>query len=200
MSGRRGLVVSLLLIGLAAAALLMVGSRTWWTVTVTAPGAPTTAVAVTGRHAASAATGLGLLGLAAVAGVLATRGLWRRLVGAVVALAGLGAIWSVSVGAGERGWRADVTRSTSDGVHLVATRSAWPWTALAAAVVMAAGGLVVVAFGHRWPGWSGRYEAGAAPRPAADSQAAPHELWDALDRGEDPTASPDVAPSTDLPE
>jgi uncharacterized membrane protein (TIGR02234 family) len=199
-SGRRGLVVSLALIGLGAATLLMVASRTWWTVSVTTAGSPTTRVVVVGRHAASAATGLGLLGLAALAGVLATRGLWRRLVGAVVALAGLAAIWSVWVGGGDRGWRTYATRATSDGVHVVAARAAWPWVALAAAVLMTIGGLLVAVVGHRWPGWSGRYDGAAPPQPTPAATAAPHELWDALDRGEDPTASPDVAPSADLPE
>jgi uncharacterized membrane protein (TIGR02234 family) len=199
-SGRRGLVAALVLIALGAATLLMVASRTWWKVTVATPGAPTTTEVVAGSHAASAAVGFGLLGLAAVAGVLATRGVWRRLVGVIVALAGLAAAWSVWLGRGDGGWRGALNHSTPTGGQIVAVRAAWPWVALGAAVALTAGGVLVAAFGHRWPGWSGRYDADRQGPAVREQRAAPHEMWDALDRGEDPTASPDVAPGADLPE
>jgi len=202
MTGRRGLVLSLVLVAGGATAVLLAAGRPWWTVTVHAARLPTTTDTVTGSVAAPATIGLGVLGLAAVAAVLATRGGWRQAVGVVVALAGLAAVASAWSGRGVAGSHHVASTAGAGGVSLVAVRSAWPWLALLGALGMVVGGALVVAFGARWPGWSGRYDAPgpAADAPGATTAAAPHELWDALDRGEDPTASPDVAVAPDLPE
>lgn len=217
--------MSLVLIVTGAGVLLVTAGTRWWTVTVHRGGFPSVTHIVTGRSGAPATVGLGLLGLAAAAGILATAGLWRRAVGVVVLLAGVGATWATVVMMRPSAWMHAIGwDSGSDGLTVVAVRSAWPWVALAAALSMTAGGIAVATFGGRWPGWSGRYdvgttpaapvtapmttpEAGAAAAPEAGPVAAagaeapaPHEIWDALDRGEDPTASPDVTQRPDLPE
>jgi uncharacterized membrane protein (TIGR02234 family) len=56
---------------------------------------------------------------------------------------------------------------------------------VAAGLLLAAGGLVTVVRGARWPGMSSRYERGATPRQTVPSDSA--GMWKALDRGEDPT-------------
>ncbi len=56
-------------------------------------------------------------------------------------------------------------------------------TALAGAVLVGLGGLLVALRARRWPQPRGRYEA----RPPR-STGTPRDAWDALDRGEDPTA------------
>jgi uncharacterized membrane protein (TIGR02234 family) len=200
-SRRGGYVTALLLIAIGAAVLLLSTMRPWWTVTVTSAGTPATTEVVDGRHAASATVGLAVLGLAGIAGVLATKGLWRRLVGAIVALAGLAAALAAQSATGKGGWQGAVSVSASPTITLTATHSAWPYVALAAAVLMLIGGALVAAFGGRWPGWSSRYDApSAASGTTAATEPTAHDLWDALDRGEDPTASPDVPPRRDLPE
>ncbi len=116
-------------------------------------------------HGEAAARGGGLFALAAVGGVVATRGLGRRLVGVVTALVGVlvvatGEAWSVATG----------------GTLLVLAGAATAWRAT------------------RWPSLSGRYDAGAGGTARAGSNPArrSHDLWDALDRGEDPTREDEV--------
>ena len=113
----------------------------------------------------TAARGGGLFALAAVGGVLATRSLGRRLVGVVTVLVGV-----LVVVAGEA-WSV-----VTGGVLLVLAGAGTAWRAT------------------RWPSMSGRYDAGA--RAAAAAGANPtrrsHDLWDALDRGEDPTGEDEV--------
>jgi uncharacterized membrane protein (TIGR02234 family) len=54
-------------------------------------------------------------------------------------------------------------------------------------------GLLALRYGRLWPGMSGRYERGGAPRPqrrpAPVDPDRPEDLWKALDRGEDPTGA-----------
>jgi len=199
---RRGLVVSLVLVVVGGTGLLLAASRTWWTVTVHSAGLPATTQTLTGRQAAPATVGLGVLGLAAAAGVLATAGWWRRLIDGIVLVAGTAAAVSAWSLLAASGWQRAIGWEAASG-SVVALRSAWPLIAMGAGVVMAVGGGLGIGYGHHWPGWSARYDGGGAaaatPTPAS-SASAPHELWDALDRGEDPTASPDVAAAPDLPE
>jgi LPXTG-motif cell wall-anchored protein len=105
---------------------------------------------------------LGLVALAGAGALLATRGLVRAAVGVLLLFCGFGLI------AGAAG-------------HLP---GGWPVaTALGGLLVAGAGGLTLVR-GRRWPALGTRYErpAGAARSPQTDA-----ELWDALDRGDDPT-------------
>ena len=53
---------------------------------------------------------------------------------------------------------------------------------LAGGVLLAAAGIQVMVLGARWPALGARYEAPGGPR-RTDA-----DVWDALDRGEDPTA------------
>lgn len=106
---------------------------------------------------------LGLVALAGAGALLATRGLVRAAVGVLLLLCGFGLI------AGAAG-------------HLP---GGWPvTTALGGLLVAGAGGLAL-ARGRRWPALGARYD-----RPAGATARAPKsgaELWDALDRGDDPT-------------
>jgi len=109
---------------------------------------------------------MGWLLLAAVAALFATTGWVRRVVGFVICAAGLTAA-------------ADLGRAITDGGQSWAL---WLGLGLTASVVALATGVVVVAHGGRWPGWSRRFD------PARDSGPTdPLDQWRALDRGEDPT-------------
>jgi hypothetical protein len=98
---------------------------------------------------------LALVAGAGVAGVLAARGLMRRVVGVLLVLAG---VLAVVVG-------------LQDG----------SLAAVAGGTCTVAGGAWAAWRGPGWTRMSSRYERAAA---VDDS---PHALWDALDRGEDPT-------------
>ena len=76
--------------------------RTWQTVHDAAPGpaARRRAATLTGRTVDAAPTALALVALAGVVAVLATRGPARRVVGAVLALAGVGLVWRALASAG----------------------------------------------------------------------------------------------------
>jgi hypothetical protein len=106
---------------------------------------------------------LGLVALAGAGALLATRGLVRAAVGVLLLLCGFGLI------AGAAG-------------HFP---GGWPVaTALGGLLVAGAGGLALVR-GRRWPALGARYD-----RPAGAAARAPQsgaEVWDALDRGDDPT-------------
>jgi hypothetical protein len=106
------------------------------------------------------AKGGALFCLAAIGGVLATRRLGRRLVGVGVVVVG-----AVVVVVGDR----TVVRLSG--------------------LLMLLAGVLVAWFGPGWSELSSRYDAGGGTGPGGGAPARrPHDLWDALDRGEDPTA------------
>lgn len=112
--------------------------------------------------------GAALFCLAAIGGVLATRRIGRRLVGVAVVLVG--------------------------GLAVVASHL---WLVRLSGLLMVAAGVLVTWLGPRWAGLSSRYQGAGEGGPAPGQDAGPPEpggsgrpqdLWDALDRGEDPTA------------
>jgi hypothetical protein len=82
-------------------------------------------------------------------------------------------------------------RDTAVAVHVAPT---WPVLALLAGVLGVAAGVGTVLRGRGWPGMGRRYERDAAAvlPPATDEDRA-QAAWQALDRGEDPTGTTEVA-------
>ncbi|MGN6333152.1 MAG: Trp biosynthesis-associated membrane protein [Motilibacteraceae bacterium] len=191
-------VVALGALALGGALLLGAAGRTWATVrSRPAPGLPAVVDRVTGASLAPGVTAVGLLALAAVAGLLAVRGVARQLVGLVVLAAGVAALAYAVAGA-----RAT---PTTDGTVEAVSHGAWPWVAALGGALVAAAGALAVLHGRRWSALSSRYERsagssgasversaeGGSPQPTSEgSLAGGKELWDALDRGEDPTERP----------
>jgi Tryptophan-associated transmembrane protein (Trp_oprn_chp) len=179
--GRRELGAVLVTLGLASAVLLLAAGRTWVR-TAADTGRLEAARSQSGSSLAPGLPALALVGLAGVVAVLATRGRLRQAVGVVVALAGLGAL-ALAVAAPPDD--ADAT--------------GWRWVAVVAAAVVALTGVVVAVRGAGWPTMSGRYDAPAAvaasdpaappagPAAPAAGPAADRSLWDAIERGDDPT-------------
>jgi hypothetical protein len=98
---------------------------------------------------------------------------------ALVALAGAAAVLAA------RGWMRRLVGVVLfvTGVAAVVLGVAAPaWAAVLGGVAVAVGGVWVVG---RGPGWSRLSERYVRDSPPSD---APHALWDALDRGEDPTS------------
>lgn len=151
----------------------------------------------TGHAVSGAGTAAALLALAAVLAVIAVPARLRPLVGLAVAAAG--------------GYAAVAALDSFAVPGLTVTP--WPAVAGAAGVAQLFGGLALTWWSPRWRGLSHRYDRAAAPAapgaaapaspPAAAPGAAPGvvpeavaggsrgtdgvTLWDALDRGEDPT-------------
>ncbi|WP_158088540.1 Trp biosynthesis-associated membrane protein [Thermoactinospora rubra] len=175
MTGRRELWLWLAGTALGCGLALLAAGREW---AVATGGTP---AAATGAELSPALTPVALAGLAGVVAVLATRGLGRRLVAAVVALCGLAAVLAAWSATSAGRVRAELSE------QLVAApawqTTVWPAVAVVGGVLTLAGGLLAVVRGGRWAGMSDRYGR-RAPRERDTS------LWEALDRGEDPTDRP----------
>lgn len=147
--------------------------------------------APTGGDLSPVLTPVALAGLAGVVAVLASKGTGRRVVGAVLALCGAGAAaatWTALGASDVTGWLAE--QNALRGATDVPWESAplWPAVAAAGALLMLAGGVTAIVRGARWAGMSARYDRaqgtpGAAKAQVSDDRA----LWEALDRGDDPT-------------
>jgi hypothetical protein len=109
--------------------------------------------------------GLALVALAGFAGAVAVGGWGKRLVGALVVLAGL---------------LAGGATVSADGT------GPGRWIALLGAVLLVAAGALVVRLTARLPTLGARYRS-AAPRGASGDR--DKDMWDGLSRGQDPTVS-----------
>ncbi|MET9389201.1 TIGR02234 family membrane protein [Streptomyces sp. NPDC006624] len=194
-AGRLSLAVALLCGALGAAVTLLATRQQWSQGTATVAGGsfPLTAKGsdVTGVPAA-----LAIVGLAALVAVFAVRRAGRFVVAGLLALSGAGTVVAALLGASdssaldEQAARASGDTSASVGAL---SHTAWPYAAVAGGVLILLAGLLALRYGRLWPGMSGRYERGGAPRPRRTARAAdpdrPEDLWKALDRGEDPTGA-----------
>lgn len=178
----------------AGGALGLVASARTWGAAAVDDGLVTTTVQVSGRELVPLGPAVALLALAAVVAVPATRRTGRRLVGAVLATAGLvTAAWAAVVTTDLTARTAQWVGSSGGDVTGVQTAPAWAVLATAAAVLIAGTGLAVLIRGAGWPALGRRYERRAArldPPAAGDPSdlRAGRETWDAMDRGEDPTS------------
>jgi uncharacterized membrane protein (TIGR02234 family) len=171
---------------LAGSALLLLASGRPWTrvIVEVAPQLPRSTVAATGRDLAPLAAGAGIAGLAAVAGAVATRGWLRRSIGGLAAMFGLGA--TLSCASGRFGPRA----VTVAGRVVSEETTLWPAVGVAGGALLLVGGVLVAVRGHRWAAMGRRYDPPAA-RTVREGVATRDsgELWDAIDRGDDPTVA-----------
>lgn len=175
----RGLRAALFGCLLSGALILLAAGRPW--VDVSYPDRPRT---VSGSAFVGSLTTWGLVALAGVVAVAATRR-WGRIPvgGALVAAGASVAALSVDV------IRDVELRVLEDAVLRRLTHAptaveltGWPYVAVLAGGLLALTGVLVAARGPRWAGLSAKYDA-PADRPRTDA-----DLWAALDRGEDPTA------------
>ena len=192
--------LALLLVAVGAVLLLVGFGRTWVTATSAQDGLPRIVVALSGLDLEPLGAALPLVALAGIAGLVATRGAWRRAVGALLLLTGAtGAVLAVRAGltltdpAGEGstvdrlvGERLGVAVS---GVPVVTT--SWWLPAALGGVLVAAGGLLALLHGSRWPTMGRRYD---RDRPASAGEGREESAWDLLDRGVDAAAEAPAAP------
>jgi uncharacterized membrane protein (TIGR02234 family) len=175
---------------------LFAAGRTWLRLAAgrTAP-LPDVVVSLSGKDLEPLVAGLSVVGLAGVVGLLATRRRGRVVVAAILALSGLAVLVTAltrlaAPGAGEvHDLLVDSGRAAGVAPGAAVAATAYPgWAVLAAAggLLLALGGLAALLRSRRWPTMSARYEtpAARADRPRTDAA-----VWDALDRGDDPTVS-----------
>ncbi len=184
---------ALLLDLVGAVGALLIALQTWQTITTPRPEPfHADVLHASGRTVSSAPFALALVALAGVVAVLATRGVWRRVVGLVLAVDGALLVWQAIVAAAPVGTvRA---RSIVAAVHeavgegsappRVSTHVVWPALTVVCGVLIVLAGVLAAWRGHRWQAMSARYESDSGAREATRNAAG---LWSALDRGEDPT-------------
>lgn len=181
-TGGRRLLAYTVGVCVAGAGLALFAATRVWSVQVTArPGLSDLRTARTGAAQVPWLTALALVALAGAGALLATRGLPRRALGLLLLLAGAGTAAGAVTG------RAAVAAGSAGAGAVV-----WPVACVAGAVAVMLGGWWTVRHGHRWPALGARYErpSGTAVTrtPAGQAGADTRTAWDALDRGEDPTA------------
>ena len=185
MRGRRGLSTAVLLCLAGSSVVLVAAGRSWVDLEVPAgPLADARTDPYTGTDLVPGVSALGLVGLAGVVALAATRRVGRSLVGLVLLATGAGVVAAV-VSAHGTALAEELSRQTSDAVASV---TAWSSVTAVGGVLLLAAGALTVARGRSWPALGQRYEAPAAAPAAVPARAATERgLWEALDRGEDPT-------------
>jgi len=172
---------------LAAAGALAASSRlTWFAADVPAAGRASVRVTVTGADATAGLDGVGLLAVAGVAAAVALAGPARRMLGAVLALAGvwLGAVVAATAAPTGAEIAALPTAPAGGAVPAVVAATAAPALAAAGVALLIAAGGALALVEPRLPRFGARYAAVQAPRAGVDPGRA---AWDALDAGRDPT-------------
>jgi uncharacterized membrane protein (TIGR02234 family) len=182
--------VLMLLLGAAGAGLALLAVRQGWARAVyhEPKPLPSQSITVTGQDLVPAAGALALAGLACLAAIIATRGVLRRVAGAVLALCGVGAVVAASgslsaariiaaasskvsssasvasggsgstTGGSSTGSSAGAVVTGDSSVHTVLLGVPWRVAVFAGAAALIAAGLLTVWRGTRWPVMSGRYE------------------------------------------
>lgn len=195
--GAAGKAVAALLSAAGAGLVLMSADRDWAHGTITAP--VRLAVDAAGSTVTGVPFALGLAGLAGAIALFAVRRVGRYAVGAILLCAGLGAMAEVFAHLGHLD-KALIAQATAQSLGSTAVQvsgiaqTAWPYLTVLGGLLLALGGAYTLARGHEWSGLSTRYEvpapadqAGpAAPVPVAEQTN--RDLWDAINRGGDPTA------------
>lgn len=205
-------------LGAAGAALVLLSVRQGWAhvTTMAVAPLPAGAVSVSGQDLVPVAGALGLVSLAGLAAVVATRRLARRLVGALLTVSGAVTVAMVSVhlttaevlaaahgaalsqaGSVTSGGASGVSPGAAPGGALPGVSAAgqvamagFPWRGLAAlgALAVLAVGVAVMWRGAQWPAMSSRYDrAGGPPGEQPLPGTDPASLWESLSRGMDPT-------------
>lgn len=194
-AARREYTGALLLLAAGGVLGLVAASRPWGTARLSS-SLSVTSTTVSGSDLLPLVPAAALVALAAVVAVPAVRRVGRRIVGGVLAVLGvlqavLAAVVLPDLGGRVRDWLAaspDDLGSAAD----VTTSPGWAVAVAVAGLLVAAAGALVTVHGPGWPSMGARYErTGSRPRrePAARKPAEGNRAtWDALDRGDDPTA------------
>lgn len=174
---------NLILIELISSVVVLITlGRPWVAATYTETGFPSVSLSLSANQLNSSINGLALAAIASALGAIATRGLFRRIVGVVIAALGIGIITmtinlvsNIDTYVGSKFEQA-IGREVSG---WVSETSHYGLLVIPAGFVIALCGLVIT-FKSFDTGMSQRYER----NPSHESELTP---WQALDQGIDPT-------------
>jgi hypothetical protein len=170
--GARELAGTVLAVAGAAGLVLFAAGRTWQASAADRPAPlPPQLVTVSGGALAPLLPALALVALAGAGALLASRGGGRRAVAVLLLICGV----------------VMATAMIAVWPQVDGDRVGWPVLSVLGCLVIGAAGVAAWLRSPGWPSMGSRYEAAAsrAAKPAA--QPGNGQLWDALDRGEDPT-------------
>ncbi|WP_338747797.1 Trp biosynthesis-associated membrane protein [Janibacter alittae] len=185
---------AVVLLAIAAGIIMLAAGRAdWITGTVDGPAGPVRAIAV-GSEAAPGLAGLALVAMAAAVAATTSGRIARWI--SILAMVGVGVgVSALSVRAvlsapEVLGAVAAEGSGTTGTLEATGSASAWPWVAVAGAVLLLVAAAGAVVGGRRWGALGGRYE-----RPAGDGATqvggARGERvdsdWDRVTRGDDPS-------------
>lgn len=189
---------------LGAALAAIAAGLTWWSADFSDPLTGPETITASGSSVASELVPVALVALAGLGAALATHGLLRRIVGAVLLVGGalVAVRCGLALGAAPASLVDDLPRP-ADPVGAARLSPLGPVLGMVGGLLIAvAGGLIVAGRGARpmsaryeAPGVSGSVRPGRRAGSAASAQAAPEDWWKALDAGSDPTdEGPDRRP------
>jgi uncharacterized membrane protein (TIGR02234 family) len=206
-----------LLLGAVGAGLVVLAVRQAWAqaIFVSPHPLPAQDFSVTGTDLVPLASALALAALACLAAVIATRGVIRRVTGALLALLGAGPVAAAATGVRASTVLAAARASASSGAlggsttsgtspgnashaiviagtsgHAVMTGTPWRAVAVIGAVAIIGAGLATVARGPRWPVMSARFERDGQQPSRASVRTDSATMWESLSQDIDPTLDP----------
>jgi uncharacterized membrane protein (TIGR02234 family) len=195
-TGQRGKVLAALFAALGAGLILTSAGRDWAHGTVTTP--VRLAVGATGTSLTALPYALALAALASSVALFAVRRIGRYAVGVVLLGAGAGTVAAVAGKLGSLDTALAAKAATQSAMVAGsrvsgASNTAWPYVAIIGGLLIAYSGGYTLLRGRSWTGLSNRYDVGPAatesPEPGTPQrEATTRDLWDALNRGADPTA------------
>ena len=189
---RREPVLAALLCLLGAFVVLVAAANPWVQVGIAGTAVlPARTLDLAAAELAPGVRALGLVALAGVVAIAATRSWGRVVVGVLLLTVGIGVValvWGVVSDVVTAAQEAEVVREAGGQQGESPERTLWPFWAGLGGLVVATAGAFVALRGRRWAALGRRYEAPAA-RSSSASAAPERALWEALDRGEDPTSA-----------
>jgi uncharacterized membrane protein (TIGR02234 family) len=186
MNGRGSPAAAVVSCAVGGLLILLASGRRWAHVTLTDPTAGGQShLAVTGHAVAPALPALGIALLALAAAILAAKGMLRRVVGLLIVLVAGAAVGVAVTAPGDVSSALEHHEVGAQGLAVHASANGWWVIAAIGGVLAVVAGLLTVLRADQWSGLGSKYDAPSAPKPTKDPAVL---AWDALDRGEDPTA------------
>ncbi|WP_066362051.1 Trp biosynthesis-associated membrane protein [Herbidospora mongoliensis] len=175
---RRAVYAWLLVCAAGGGLALFAGSQAWAQLLApTGPANPEAVHDVLGSDVAPVITPVVLAALAGCVAVLAVKGVWRQVIGALVAICGAAVVIAMN-----RVFDDVLLLESADLTGAAVQVTVWPWLTGLGGVLLLGGGVWAAVAAGRWPGMSSRYD-----RPDHGKQPTDRSMWDSIDRGDDPT-------------